>query len=188
MDVISLSLVTYGDQDEKLAEAFRLAKDKDIVIMSSTADTGVRKSRTVGGQENVKSDVFSIAACNSNGHLLQQSEQEGFHFCFLGNVRVDPVPTLKSKTRIEGASVATAIAAGTAALTLACCHISEKCKTDGSTGNWKFRMVERTFKSMARGNAHGVPWVDLERFCNKHNELSGGRFQFKDTVERYFVL
>ncbi|KUI69791.1 Subtilisin DY [Cytospora mali] len=185
VDIISMSLVTFRDDGETLVQAIRQAKQNDIVIISSTADEGFRPDKSTTSEGEVKDKLFSISACNSNGSLLDQSQKEGYHFSFLGdNVSVEPVPFLQSRTRIRGSSVATAIAAGTAALAVACCRISENCNTNSSM-HWRYDMVKKTFKSMALGVAQGLPWVDLERFCCERDELVEA-FDFKATVDRYF--
>lgn len=186
MDVISLSLVTRDVKDERLSTALRKARDEDIVIMSSTTDSGYRKVETIATKDTVQGDVISIVACSNNGHLLENSQPDGYEFSFLGNVHMNPVPTLQSNRLIQGSSVATAIASGLAALTLACCRISTRCTTDNSEGTWRCRMVRNTFKKIASGNAGGVPWVDTERFCCKDDELARRTFDFQHTVNENF--
>ncbi|KAL5085258.1 hypothetical protein Trisim1_010700 [Trichoderma cf. simile WF8] len=167
VDIISLSLVAFSDPNNKMLEAIKAAKDDDIVILCSIADEGNMRARSVG--EN-NPNVFSIAACDRWGNLIPQSRRTGFDYRFLGhNVHIGQVPYLKSDEVIEGSSVSTAIAAGTASLILACTQISSSIsKRDGSEegrrrrGSWRYDTVKRKFDSMSEEK-----WVILDNLCGQ---------------------
>lgn len=163
------------------------ASKKDIVIISSTADQGVIVKQTAADASTIvnNQDLFSIAACNRWGHLLDSSATGG-HFSFIGNdVHVGQVPFLKSPETVSGSSVATAIAAGTASLILACCRMSEKCKTPdhGSqkTDPWRTRMVRDAFSRMKVSPSN---YVVLENLCGVNRRLEG--VDFHETVNTTF--
>lgn len=171
-----------------MSSAIREASDKDIVILSSTADEGVI-TRELGEDkmslQNNK-EVLTIAACDRWGNLLDRSQKEGYEYRFVGNnVHVGQVPFLKSPESISGSSVATAIAAGAASLILACCRISKNCKTeqDGSKSHrWRCIMVRDTFHKMLEGSEQ--KFVALENLCGKGKKLEYA--EFRHTVDTTF--
>ncbi|KAL7933623.1 hypothetical protein V8C35DRAFT_322252 [Trichoderma chlorosporum] len=164
VDVISLSLVTFSDYDNKMLDAIKAAREDDIVITCSIADEGNMSARSVGESNK---DVLSIAACDRWGNLLPQSRKTGFDYQFLGhNVYVGRVPYLESSEVIEGSSVSTAIAAGMASLILACARISspslneDTYEEDGRRRSWRCDTVKNRFDSMSEGK-----WVILDNLC-----------------------
>ncbi|KAL6698003.1 hypothetical protein J3F84DRAFT_406347 [Trichoderma pleuroticola] len=168
VDIISLSLVAFSDPNNKMLEAIKAARDDDIVITCSIADEGNMRARSVG--ENNK-NVLSIAACDRWGNLIPQSRRSGFDYQFLGhNVHIGRVPYLESNEVIEGSSVSTAIAAGTASLILACARISSSLSHDVYESHWwrswRREAVKRKFDSMSEGK-----WVILDNLCGQ-GELS----------------
>ncbi|CAG9981145.1 unnamed protein product, partial [Clonostachys byssicola] len=192
VDIISLSLVVYQDSDQNLAHQINLAKDEDIVILSSTADGGMRKENTTtSADKSAHIEVINIGASDWNGNLLNESQKAGYDYCMVGqNVPVGLVPFLKSREVVTGSSVATALAAGLAALIVACCRISTNCNTECDATNctteceatncttkgyvtncntkgyakWRYRMVMATMKRMSVGETP-PKWVDLDNFC-----------------------
>lgn len=187
VDVISLSLVAYTDT-EQMSIAIKEANDRDIVILSSTADEGVmtKMSATDNSTHRNNNDVFTIAACDRWGNLLDRSQKEGYQYRFFGhNVHVGQVPFLKSSESISGSSVATAIAAGTASLILVCCRISKACNTEqDSLHFWRCRMVRDAFYKMFEGPE--LKYVALENLCGKGKKLKDADFQH--TVDSTFQL
>ncbi|KAH7308587.1 hypothetical protein B0I35DRAFT_413215 [Stachybotrys elegans] len=187
VDIISLSLVVHQDRDQNLAREIILAKDKDIVILSSTADGGMRnENTTTSADKPAHRDVITIAASDWNGNVLDKSQKTGYNYCIVGdNVPVGLVPFLKSREVVSGSSVATALAAGLASLIVACCRISANCNTEGDA-KWRYRKVIDTMEAMSIG---GMPpkWVDLDNFCGKGKQL-GGQFQFELFVDSNFKL
>ncbi|KAL7963032.1 peptidase S8/S53 domain-containing protein [Trichoderma compactum] len=166
VDVISLSLVTFSDPNNKMLEAIKAARNDDIVITCSIADEGNMSARSVG--ENNK-NVLSIAACDRWGNLIRQSRRTGFDYQFLGhNVHIGRVPYSESNEVIEGSSVSTAIAAGTASLILACARISSPIlnhdvyEKDSRRRSWRCDAVKRKFDSMSEGK-----WVILDNLCGQ---------------------
>ncbi|KAI1102144.1 hypothetical protein F4804DRAFT_313992 [Jackrogersella minutella] len=150
VDVISLSLVAFADAS-KMMEQIEKARNKDIVVLVSTADTGLATTTTETDKSKNNEDLFTIAACDRWGNLLPSSQKSGYRFRFVGhNVQVGQIPFLKSEEFITGSSAATAIAAGTASLILACCRISSRCYTEES--GWRYRMVKTRFEAMGEGD------------------------------------
>ncbi|KAL7927983.1 WD40-repeat-containing domain protein [Trichoderma austrokoningii] len=89
VDVISLSLVASLDRNNPMAKAISTARKDDIVIICSTADEGSMGARPMNENKN---EVLSIAACDSYGNLLPQSEKHEFHYQLIGeNVRVGQI-------------------------------------------------------------------------------------------------
>lgn len=131
-----MSLVLYKSH-ETLRKVINIAGSKDIVVICSTADKGNNHQIVYPAryQEEQQQDcVFPIAACDINGKVTSWSTETQAKFHFRGEdvpIRTsrlfDPkisksVPRYPaSPTRVvSGSSVATAIAAGTASLILAC--------------------------------------------------------------------
>jgi hypothetical protein len=182
--VISLSLVTYTDAD-KMIKAIQRARSKDIVVLISTADEGLMTTTTRTDKHDLSNDVITIAACDRWGNLLAPSQKDGYQYRFVGhNVRVGQIPFLKSEKSISGSSVATATAAGTASLILACCRISSNCDTSGT--DWRVRMVRKQFwDKMGEGDERLWKYVALENLCGKGKKLSD--IEFEPTVSSVFV-
>jgi subtilisin family serine protease len=190
VDVISLSLYVYADKEGKMAQSIRRARDQDIVLVWSTADQGNRPPPNPDGVQRNKGtrpdDLLSIAACDWNGNLLGESQKEDFDYSFVGqDVPVGVVPFLRSTESVSGSSVATALAAGTASLILACCHISENCQTNNSDVKWRFRMVVQMFNTMRLGTH--PPWVDLDNFVGKGRGWSE-KLHLETFINTNFIL
>ncbi|KAJ6439302.1 amino acid transporter (predicted) [Purpureocillium lavendulum] len=86
VDVISLSLVAYTDT-EQMSAAIQEASGQDIVILSSTADEGVgtKESATDKPTHRNNKDVFTIAACDRWGNLLDRNQKVGYDYRFVGH-------------------------------------------------------------------------------------------------------
>jgi hypothetical protein len=186
VDVISLSLVVHQDRENKLTGQMRLAKDDDIVVLSSTADGGMRKDETAtSANKSSHKEIITIAASDWNGTPLKASQRTGYDYCVVGeNVLVGMVPFLRSRECVSGSSVATALTAGLASLIVACSRISTACATDASAVKWRGRMVTDTLDTMSIGET-APKWIDLDNFCGKAKQLAGN-FQFEDFVEDNF--
>lgn len=159
------------------------AREHDIVVITSTADQGVIERPTTSSKATHvnNKDMFTIAACNRWGHLLDPSAKAGFEFSFIGHdVHVGQVPFLKSAKFISGSSVATAIAAGIASLIIACCRISKNCRKDGNHP-WRMRMVRDTFTYMQE---KGSQYVALENLCGKNVTIEN--LDFEEMVDHTF--
>lgn len=167
-----------------MSDAIRRASDAGIVVISSTADQGVIDRPTAASMptHTNNKDVFTIAACNRWGNLLDPSAKEGFEFSFIGDrVNVGQVPFLESPEHASGSSVATAIAAGTASLIIACCRISGNFKREPSNSKWRMRMVRDIFASMKEGESR---YVALEHLCGRGVRLENA--DFLQTVNNTF--
>ena len=130
MDIISLSLVLFNSNPDLFAKVQKAAS-KDIVIICSTADQGNNHQKVYPATYWKKWNehcLFPIAACDQYGKLTAWSTETEAKYHFRGkDVNARPVRFIKEKDSnrgISGSSVATAIAAGTASLTLACCLLA----------------------------------------------------------------
>ena len=130
MDIISLSLVLFNS-DEDLFAKVEYAASKNIIIICSTADQGNNHQKVYPATYWKKWNehcLFPIAACDQYGKLTAWSTETEAKYHFRGkDVNARPVRFIKEKESnlgISGSSVATAIAAGTASLILACCLLA----------------------------------------------------------------
>ena len=124
VDIISMSLVLFKGNNELYAAVNRAGKE-DIAIICSTADQGNNHQKVYPAiyQKEWQVDcLIPVAACDKYGKLTDWSTTTEAKYNFRGkDVTARPVRLMKgSKTHISGSSVATAIAAGTASLILAC--------------------------------------------------------------------
>ncbi|KAF4545351.1 uncharacterized protein LTHEOB_5184 [Lasiodiplodia theobromae] len=184
VDVICLSLVAYTNTQE-MSEAILEASEKDIAILSSTADEGLVIKDNAANQKRIRNNrhVFSIAACDRYGNLLDRSQKEGYDYRFIGhNVHVGQVPFLKSPESISGSSVATAIAAGTASLIIACSRIS---KNNGKKCNKRCDLVTNIFQEMLEGREE-LKYVVLENLCEKGKKPENR--DFHEMVDNSFPM
>ena len=117
---------------EDLYDAVFAASMEGIVIICSTADKGNNQQKVYPAQYLKEVDLdclIPIAGCDRYGKLTDWSTETEAKYHFLGKdvtVRSEGLMTNASK-EISGSSVATAIAAGTASLVLACrLYASEK--------------------------------------------------------------
>ena len=114
---------------EGLHDAVLAASQANIVIICSTADRGNNQQKVYPAQylKEKKTDcLIPIAGCDQYGKLTDWSTETEAKYHFLGKdvtARCDGLMT-KSGKYISGSSVATAIAAGTASLVLACSLIA----------------------------------------------------------------
>ncbi|KAF1961328.1 hypothetical protein CC80DRAFT_589716 [Byssothecium circinans] len=186
VDVISLSLVVHQDRDNKLEEQIRLAKDDDIVVVSSTADGGWRKDNTaMSANKSSHKEIITIAASDWDGNILEKSQKTGYNYRVVGeNVPVGLVPFLRSRECVSGSSAATALAAGLASLIVACSRISPNCATNGTAGKWRGRIVSATLDAMSIGET-APKWVDLDNLCGRGKQLAGS-YQFANFVADNF--
>ena len=128
VDIISLSLVLFHDHKD-LYNAVHAASQENIVIICSTADRGNNHQKVYPAQywEQMKTDcLIPIAGCDQYGKLTDWSTETKAKYHFLGKdviARSVGVMTGSGK-EISGSSVATAIAAGTASLVLACSRLA----------------------------------------------------------------
>ncbi|KAK4099055.1 hypothetical protein N658DRAFT_509100 [Parathielavia hyrcaniae] len=181
VDVISLSLVTYTDT-ERVAQLIKTAHAQDIVVLSSSADEGLREVNDALQQEKLQHHVMRIAACDRWGNLLERSTKLGFDYRFVGdNVQVGQVPFLKSPDSIGGSSVATAIAAGVVSLIIAFCRLAKDSNTDHGPKRynmWRTDMARRRLDAMCDGGPD-KKYVVLDNICGKGEKLKEVDFTSK---------
>ncbi|KAI0520750.1 hypothetical protein F5B22DRAFT_598226 [Xylaria bambusicola] len=181
VDIISISLVVFANTEDMIKQIEK-ARRKDIVVLVSTADTGLATTPTSTDKPDNNEDLFTIVACDKWGNLLPFSQKSGYRFRFVGhNVQVGQIPFLKSEESVTGSSAATAIAAGAASLILACYRISPK--FDDSGEDWRYRMVKKRFREMGEGGDQ--PYVKLENLCGKNRDLRN--IDFQAVVREEFV-
>ncbi len=123
-----MSLVLFNSHQE-LIDAVDAANKKDIVILCSTADRGNNHQKVYPAHywQEMKADcLIPIAGCDKNGKLTDYSTETDARYYFLGkDVTAKSVQLIRrSSKEISGSSVATAIAAGTASLVLACSFLA----------------------------------------------------------------
>ena len=110
---------------QDLYDAVSAADQKNILIICSTADRGNNQQKVYPAQYWMKMKMdclIPIAGCDQYGKLTDWSTETEAKYHFLGkNVMARSAGLMTSSTKeISGSSVATAIAAGTASLVLAC--------------------------------------------------------------------
>ena len=118
-----------------LYNAVHAATQENIVIICSTADKGNNQQKVYPAQywEQKKTDcLVPIAGCDQYGKLTDWSTETQAKYHFLGKdvIARSPVGPMTrsghevSGSEVSGSSVATAIAAGTASLVLACSRLA----------------------------------------------------------------
>ena len=128
--------------------------------------------------------LIPVAACDQYGKLTDWSTETEATYHFRGkDVTAKPVRFMKdSRTQISGSSVATAIAAGTASLILACCLL-----TLNETEEFARRQrVEYFFKKMQTDEniKYGVKYVEPSMIFGK-SKIEGS---FNRYIEDTFAL
>jgi hypothetical protein len=162
-----------------MSDAIRLAHGRDIVVLSSSADEGLREINDAIRKDNAGECVFSIAACDRWGNLLERSPKSGYDYSFVGNnVQVGQVPFLKSPDSIGGSSVATAIAAGVISLIFAFCRLAKDSNTEHGPNNdnrWRTQMARARLNAMCEGTG-AEKYVMLDNICGKGKRLKDADF------------
>jgi hypothetical protein len=135
---------------EALMQEFRKAaaeaSNQDILMICSTADDGENKD--VAYPAYFKDLTTGIAGCNAFGSLLKNATSTDAEWYLPGsNVNAGVVPFLTGEPRVSGSSVATAIAAGLASLTLSC-HVFTNTADFGING-WRKAAMRSRFQKKA---------------------------------------
>ncbi|XDG09918.1 hypothetical protein ABKA04_009533 [Annulohypoxylon sp. FPYF3050] len=136
VDIINCSFALDEDQAE-LEAVLRKAKQKDIIIMCSTADEGENVDevwpaayyRRERDRAETFDNIFPIVGCNEHGKFSKYANESAGRYMFRGeDVDVSSADlTLPMETdNVHGSSVATAIATGVASLILACYQLVKK--------------------------------------------------------------
>jgi len=175
--------MTRTTDDDRLHRAFTRAFKENIVVICSTADTG----------RNWK-DTWPAKFCTSKGesgdeagNRLDETQDKGYPYQFKGkNIYVGPIPFVESEEQVTGSSVATAIAAGIASLTLSCCRLAD----NGAMieGKGRFKTVIRKFKQMSR-DLEEPRYVRLQEFVSGREKTSFTKSSnFSEALGREFGL
>ena len=180
-----MSLVSFNAH-EGLFDAIDVASNKDIVIICSTADQGNNHQKVYPAmywKEQSVNGVIPVAACDQYGKLTDWSTETEARYYFRGkDVTAKPVRFLRdSQIKVSGSSVTTAVAAGTASLILACCHLALKDKR--RTGR-KHR-VEHFFRKMRTDEniKFGVKYVEPSIIFGKSKMGESVKSYIEDTFE-----
>lgn len=187
VDIIVLCLVLTRTTDnvEELDNAFKKARNNNIVVICSTADAGrnwkdtwpVKFCRT--SEKSGYDNILGIGACDEFGNRLDETQDKGYPFQFKGkDIYVGAIPFAESDEQVTGSSVSTAIAAGIASLTLSCFRLAGNEKALG--GSKRFTTINRKFEDMSAGNSVGPRYVQLQNFV----PASGANFD--DTLRDNF--
>jgi subtilisin family serine protease len=146
------------------------AKNEDIVMISSRGDSG-------NNRENVYpadcGDVISISSLTNYGKLTESTETNARYFFQGENVSVPAEPSyLESQKHASGSSVATALAAGLAALIISCRRLGNEEKDIKrtrtvttvfdrmtQTENDKYVRPWKVFKDTRLGKEQGMSWL-----------------------------
>lgn len=113
-------------------------------------------------------NIIGIGACDKEGFRLGYTQDSDFPFLFLGkDVYVGPIPFVKSEDYVNGSSVATAIAAGVASLTLSCHRLANNHVV--LDGKGRYRSVREKFQRMSfsASNSAEPRYVLLQRFVSE---------------------
>jgi hypothetical protein len=193
VDIISMSFALYEVPDQhtnmdELMNEFRKAvtdaNTENILMICSTADDG--KNQDVAYPAHFKGLTMGIAGCNTFGSLLKNATSTDAEFLVPGrNVHAGVVPFLTGEPRISGSSVATAIAAGLASLTLSC-HLYAG-TADFNMLEWKKAAVRSRFNQMTPKNTDDdSKYIRLSRFCGDES-MESDRFDVKAAITRSFT-
>ena len=172
---------------EDLYDAVSAANKEDIVIICSTADKGNNQQKVYPAhylREEKTDCLIPIAGCDRYGKLTDWSTETEAKYHFLGKdvtARSEGLLTNASK-EISGSSVATAIAAGTASLILACCL----CASEKENYSRK-QQIEKFFGKMQteHNRRHGLKYVEPAIiFGEKSNAGKTWDAYIKDTFGR----
>ncbi|UNI23916.1 hypothetical protein JDV02_009707 [Purpureocillium takamizusanense] len=135
VDIINCSFAL-DKCSSSLQAALRKAKEKNIIVMCSTADEGENIDEVWPAayyrREKDKAEkfenIFPIVGCDEHGKFSKYANEEAGRFMFRGEdvdaSSIDPALPIDTAT-VQGSSVATAIATGVAALILGCYRMVE---------------------------------------------------------------
>ena len=155
VDIISIS-ITMPTSSQRLQKAIEYAKSDDIVIFGSRGDQGNNQERVYPADY---AEVISISSLTQFGKRAQSTESNASYFLQGENVRIIAEPCyLEPQRYASGSSVATALAAGVAALILACFKLGgSKAKIS------RIRMVRNVLEWMidkeVRPKNYVKPWL-----------------------------
>ena len=157
---------TLPNTTERLKEAINFAKNSNIVMFSSPGGGGAnRKSVWLADHEG----VISISSLTNFGRRPDSTETNASYFFQEESISLPAEPSyLESQKHASGISVATALAAGVAALILSCRRLVDKRKRMDS-----IQTVTKVFDQMTGrdDDKYVKPW---EVFKDKHLEQEEG--------------
>ncbi|KAM0518153.1 hypothetical protein ACHAPE_004560 [Trichoderma viride] len=139
VDIISMSFATL-DKTDALQKVCEKAVDSGIALICSIHDQGANISRAYPVSFR---DVIRIMACDESGAPARNVKAQ-YNYGIHGiDVAAGVVPFLESDDRISGSSVATAIAAGLASLTLSCDRLANGRAVERISRRWQARNYKR---------------------------------------------
>ena len=116
--------VAIPKDSQRLREAVENAKKSDIVMVGSRGDRGNNPEKTFPADYD---EVISISSLKSSGKQADSSEENARYFFQGENVSISTESSyLQPVKHASGSSVATALAAGVAALILSCRRLASK--------------------------------------------------------------
>ena len=139
-----------------LTSAIEAAKSKDIVIIGSKGDQGNNQESVYPADYD---EVISISSLTNFGKQAESTELNASYFFQGENVRIPAEPSyLEPQGHASGSSVATALAAGVAALILSCSRLANERELENriDTVKYKFRQMVAHDKKPGR---YVQPWL-----------------------------
>ena len=168
--------ITMPQQSAKLKQAVESAEKSDIVIFGSRGDQGNNQERVYPADY---AEVISISSLTQFGKLADTTESNASYFFQGENVRIIAEPCyLEPQRYVSGSSVATALAAGVAALILACRRLGG---SEAQIG--RIKMVRNVLEEMTdkkvRPKNYVKPWlVFMNQDMNEKNGFEWLRARF----------
>ncbi|KKP00179.1 hypothetical protein THAR02_07703 [Trichoderma harzianum] len=190
VDVICMSWtiednIKNEDAQKKFQDALATADDKNIIVVSSASDQGGNSTKTWPGESG---RCIRIGASTETGDKSSHVHRGDMEFLFPGEeVPLDANEEYSSRTLLDGSSVATAIAAGTACLLLYLDRLAQKwggfeqqSNSGEETDNWKETdeiwvplkgraSMKKVFESMSIA---GNKCPSLDMFIDQFDEFS----------------
>jgi hypothetical protein len=140
VDIISMSWTIERTETNKadideLEKAIELAASKDMLMFCAATDQGAFKDRSYPAASGTKK-IFKIGAAEASGAALKWiGDQSAVDFIMPGHQVVmerHGDPGVQKFTPLTGSSVATALAAGLAAIVLYCVQLGGIVRADGN--------------------------------------------------------
>jgi Subtilase family len=176
VDIISMSAALFKTEMD-LEREIKEANSKGIVVISSMAGEGYNKTEAYPA---IYPSVLGIAAANAQGKETLESVKADADYLFQGEnifTRVTYLGSENPQQAISGTSVATAIAAGVASLSLACHRLALSTKSNEEAWinhkTFREKIVRSVFDKMIEvpKSKYVTPW---RVFPETEDKWSGG--------------
>lgn len=178
VDIICMSLALYGDAKDhaELLRAVRNAAELAILLCANP-DEGYNQAKSLLDTES----TIVLAACDRSGNILKNVNKDHYTYRVRGKeINVGKVRFIDSKPIISGSSVATAIAAGLASLTLSCSRFAGNPKALKPNGMKE--LVDTRFYGMTEKEDQ---YLRLPKFCKGRPDDPKGDID-EDFIRREF--